>query len=409
METSAGAKPRFFYGYVIVAAGFLVMLASYGSLYSFGVFFKPVSAEFGWSRVETASAYSLYMVVHGIISIFAGKLGDRLNPRVVLSLTGALLGAGFILMYWLNSLWQFYICYGILVGAGMTSYVPLMSVVARWFERRRGLMSGLVVAGIGIGTVIMPPLATHLISTYGWQVSYLIIGALAICSTVSAAQFLRRSPAPTGLPAANTAMPPSHLMQGVSLSSAVRTSQFWMYSGSLFVMMFAQQTMIVHIVPHATDLGIGAVAAAGVISMIGGVSIAGRIIMGLAVDRLGSRTAVLITFVFLATAVFVLLAAYNVPLLYLFAGIFGFGYGGMVALQSPTIAELFGLRAHGVILGTSVFVSTIGGAIGPALAGSIFDNTGAYRYAFMVTAALCAAGLVMVIRLKRAKRSRVIG
>ena len=159
-------KPSFFYGYVVVAVAFIIMTATIGTYYSFGIFFKPMSADFGWNRALTSGAFSLSWLVTGFLTIAIGWLNDRFGPRPVMTLCGLLAGIGFLLMSQVNTIWQLYAFYGVLIGAGLSVFVPLLSTVARWFVKRRTLMSGIVVCGIGVGSLAIPPLANWLIQTY---------------------------------------------------------------------------------------------------------------------------------------------------------------------------------------------------------------------------------------------------
>jgi len=379
-------------------------MVAYGTQYSFGVFFKPVLTEFGWTRAMTAGAYSLYTILHGFFCIVAGRVSDRFGPRLVVTGCGLFLGIGYLLTSQISAIWQLYLFYGVLASVGMGSVVPLLSAVARWFVKRRGLVTGVVVSGIGAGTMIVPPVATQLITTYGWRTSYIIIGVIALVLIVVAAQFLRHDPSQVGqLPygAGEVEAESSDLeAKGFSLQEAIRSRQFWILCALYFSFLFGQQTMMVHIVPHATDLGISAVSAASILSVIGGLSIAGRIGMGSAGDRIGNKPSIVIVFILMSVALFWLLGAKELWMFYLFAVVFGFGYGGLIALQSPTVAQLFGLRAHGVILGMVIFGATIGGAIGPLVAGRIFDITGGYQLIFLICAVLSVVGLILALTLR---------
>ena len=151
---------------------------------------------------------------------------------------------------------------------------------------------------------------------------------------------------------------------------------------------------MVHIDPHATDLGTSATVAANIIAVIGGVSIGGRIIMGSGSDRIGSKSSCIIAFIMMASALLWLQIAKEVWMLYLFAAIFGFAYGGLAAIFPPLVAELFGLSSLGVIMGIIAFAGSIGGAIGPVLAGKMFDLSGSYGLVFLVCAAISTIGFI---------------
>ena len=170
-------KPKFFYGYVVIAAGFFVMAVLNAGLHSFGVFLKPISTEFGWTRAATSGAHSMSLFLMGLLYMVTGRLSDRFGPRVVLTVCGVLFGLGYLLMSQISALWQLYLFYGVLVAMGISGgFVPLVSMAVRWFVRRRALMTGIIASGIGAGTMIGPPLAGWLISNYGWRNSYFMIG-----------------------------------------------------------------------------------------------------------------------------------------------------------------------------------------------------------------------------------------
>jgi MFS family permease len=178
-------EKRFFYGYVIVAAGFSVWLVAFGTFTAFGVFFKPVLVEFGWTRADTSLGYALAILVMGVVSIPIGWLTDQLGPRIVVTLFGSFLGISYFLMSQMHALWQFHIYYAVLTAIGMsTATAPIMATVARWFARRRGLMTGFVQSGLGIGGLIFSPLVGLLITNHGWRKTYVIIGIITLSGVI---------------------------------------------------------------------------------------------------------------------------------------------------------------------------------------------------------------------------------
>lgn len=403
-------KPKFFYGYVVVALAFLIMVITGGTMYTFGIFFKPLANGFGWTSAAISGAFSLQMVLHGFFYIVTGRLNDRFGPRVVVSGCSLLLGVGYLLMSQISDIWHLYLFYGVIIAIGMSgAFVPLSSTVARWFVKRKGAMIGIAVAGISAGTMIMPPVANWLISSYGWRTSYAVIGLTVLVITISAAQFLRRDPSQMRLlPYGKSEVQEesSNLeVLGVSLQGAMHTRQFWLLSVAFLSFGVFQTAIMVHIVPHAIELGISATAAANIFAVIGGLGIVGRIVMGGTSDRIGSRAALIICFVLLTATLAWLLVAKELWMLYLFAAFFGFGYGGISALIPPTVAELFGLRSHGVVLGVITFITTAGGAVGAIMAGSIFDITGSYQVTFLICVALGVTGIIILSALLRSPSS----
>jgi MFS family permease len=399
----------FYYGYLIVALAFFIEVLVQGSIYSYGVFFKPLLGEFGWTRTMTSGAYSLFMFMHGFFYIVTGRLNDRFGPRLVISISGFSLGLGYLLMSQISAVWHLYLVYGVLIAAGAGGcFVPLMSTVARWFDKKRGLMTGIAASGLGVGTMVVPPIASWLIASYGWRTSYAIVGVVVLVVLIMVAQFLRRDPGQMQhLPdSRNKGQGKGLDLKGAGLSTkeALRTSQFWLFCAVNFIFALVIQTIMVHIVPHATGLGISATVAATIFIAIGGTSIAGRVAMGSACDRIGSRSVWIICFVLLPVALGCLLVAKEMWMFYFFAIIFGFSYGGLVAISSPFVAELFGLKSHGAIMGIAVFLATIGGAAGPVMAGRVFDVTSSYHLAFLIMLGVCVGGTILSFLIRTATR-----
>ncbi len=403
-------RPRYFYGYNIVASGFGIQALGVGTFIAFGVFFKPLLADFGWSRATLSGAQSMALIISGFLGILVGRLTDRVGPRIVITVAGFFFGLGLILMSGLNSVWQLYLFYGVVVGIGLSSVdiIPL-STTARWFVRRRGMMTGIVKVGTGAGQFALPLVASMLIAAYGWQTSYIIIGAAAMVLLISIGQLLRRDPARMGLlpdgdrEIKTESSKPAET--GFSLREALRTRQFWTICVVYLATMFCLLTIMVHIVPHATDIGISSTVAAGILSAIGGISMVGRFVTGVAIDRIGNRLSMIICFILLILVLLWLQLARELWMFYLFAVVYGFAHGGLFTVISPIVAEYFGVRAHGALFGIVFFSSMVGGAIGPVIAGHIFDTTGSYSLAFWTCIAAGAFALLLVLSLTKARPS----
>nr|MBC8276285.1 MFS transporter [Chloroflexota bacterium] len=195
MPLSPGSKNKLYYGYVVAAAAGVLQIIMWGLFNTYGVFFIPMHDEFGWSRAAISGARSFSMLVWGFLSIILGSLNDRYGPRIIMAVCGCFLGAGYFLMSQVSTLWQLYMFYGIIIGIGVSATdVVVLSTVARWFKKKLGMMTGIVKVGTGLGMFIMPLTADGLISSYGWRISYLILGIMGIIVVVPISRLLRRGP-----------------------------------------------------------------------------------------------------------------------------------------------------------------------------------------------------------------------
>ena len=403
------AEPRFFYGYVVVIAAFVILVVMFGPHSAFGLFFNPLLAEFGWTRAMTSGAFSLSMFVYGVLGIVVGGLNDRFGPRLVVTVCGLLVGLGYVLMSQVSALWHLYLLFGVVVGIGMSGvWVPQMSSVARWFVKRRSLMTGIVIAGAGMSQLITPPIVSRLIAAYDWRLSYVIMGAVVMVIMVAAAQFLKRDPAQMGLlPYGADEVKQQGLPSATNdftFKESVKTAQFWLAFMLLFCSGFASMAVMVHIVPHAIELEISAISAANILAVMGGVLILGNYVMGGVADRIGNRLVFLICFVLMVAALFLLMPARDLWMLYIFAVIFGFAFGGIGTVESPLVAGLFGLSSHGLIYGVIHVGFTVGASVGPFLAGYIFDETLSYQGAFWSCAGVGVLGIILSLILQPTKR-----
>jgi MFS family permease len=399
-------RSKYFYGYNIVAAGFAIQGVSIGALFAYGVFFKEFQAEFGWSRATISGASSLAFFIMGAAGILAGRLNDRIGPKILVAFSGISLGMGYLLMSYMQAPWQLFLLYGLLVGVGYSTHdVITLSTVARWFVKRRGMMSGIVKVGTGCGQLCVPLIATALIAAYGWRTSCFVIGAAALTALVAVSRVMRRDPRAMGLlpdggnggSAASVADPDEG---GLTLREAMRTRQFWTLCVVEFAIFTCLLTVIVHVVPHARDLGLAPSIAAGVLATIGGVSMLGRFTMGTINDGIGGRRSLIICFTILIGGLAWLQVSGSIWMLFIFAAIYGFAHGGLFTVMSPTVAELFGTGSHGLLFGLVLFSGTLGGAAGPLMAGRIFDLTGSYRLVFIILTVMALLGAVLITTLR---------
>jgi MFS family permease len=393
---------------VVISAG--VLLAHALTLYAFGVFLKPMTMEFNWDRGALSAAYSMSVLVGGGLGILSGRLTDKYGPRPIVTIGGLLTGIAFLLMSQISALWQVYLIWGIPMGIGFSfCLIPVMSIIPRWFIKRRGIAMGLVMTGMGLGGIITPPLAQWLISASGWRWAYIILGVITLVIIIPIAQFMKHSPQRAGLKPygedeiIEDKQPQSSAMEGLSFSQAIRTSRFWLFGLILASFFFCFGTVIVHIVPHASDIGIPTIIAASIVSIAAGVSIIARLGIGFISDRVGGTLALSACVSLVTLALIWLLFAREIWMFYVFAVVFGLSYGGLITLLPVVAAELFGLVSLGIILGGLTFVGTIGEALGAPLSGTIFDTTGSYRLAFIIAIVICAVAVILSLILLKYK------
>ncbi len=380
------------------------MAAAWIPYYAFGVFFVPMLTEFGWTRAVTAGAYSSSQIVRGLSGILMGRLNDKIGPRKVLTICAFPLGLGFVLMYFVNSLWQFYILF-ILIGIGSGGvWVPLISTVAKWFVKKRSTMSGMVMMAVGVAALVGAPIANLLLSIYDWRISYAIMGISVFVIIPISAQFLRRDPAEIGQSPDGEVRDLAKqkvLHTGATFAEALRSNQFWLYFTAAGCLGYCVFSVTVHIVPYAIGLNISPTEAANILATYGAVSIIGRVALGNAADKIGDRLLYRISFIISTFTFFLLILGKQTWMIYLFAVIFGLMQAGMSTVGSPLLAELFGLRSHGSIFGVANFGFAIGAALGPFISGYIFDLTGGYQIAFIVCSCVSFLGTIMSSLLRK--------
>jgi MFS family permease len=387
--------------YKVVFGAWLTQFTVIGLLFSYGLLFKIFETEFGWSRTLLSACTSLAFLMMGVLAIFSGRLNDRYGPRAVLGVAGTLYGLGFALISQVSEPWHLFAIFGLLLGVGLSTHdVVTLSTVARWFQRRRGVMTGVVKVGTAAGQVAIPPLAALLIAGLGWRPAVVTLGILAALLLLVAAVAMK-SPPKT---AERTPQAPE---DSISFREVRRTRIFWTLCAIQFLFFPALTTVPLHIVVHGMDLGMTAALAAGLVSVIGAASVAGRLTVGTLSDRISAKHVFTICFVPLIASLLTFLAVETPGPLFAAVAVYGFAHGGLFTVVSPTIAEYFGTRAHGATFGTVLFFGTIGGALGPILAGRVFDTTDSYALAFASLAGLATIGLMLVLSLPEAAKAKL--
>jgi MFS family permease len=373
----------------MVAAAFVAMFAAYGIAYSFGAFFKPMAEEFGATRSSTSVVFSLTVCVWSMLGSLSGHLSDRLGPRVVVATGAIVMGAGLVMTAYIDRLWMGYLSYSLAVGIGVaTAYVPTVAVVGGWFLRRRNAALGIAVAGIGFGTLLVAPLAAHLIESIGWRHTYLVFGIAGTATLLLCAAALER--------------PPVHVTPSeVRVRDAIRTPAFGLLYGSQLMCSMALFVPFVYLPAFAHDHGASEVASAALVGIIGGASVAGRLGLGALADRAGVVRLYQGSFLLLAMSYLLWLTGSSYATLVIFALAMGAGYGGFVALSPAVLTELFGAQRLGTVMGILYTSGAAGALLGPPLAGMIIDRTHSYTWAIAYAFAAAMGSFLALLPLGR--------
>ncbi|HWS74513.1 MAG TPA: MCT family MFS transporter [Quisquiliibacterium sp.] len=392
----AAARPRVFYGWVVVWAAFVGLGTIFGTAYSFAAFFRSFAEKFSAQRADVSLVFGLCGLLYFVLGVPGGALSDRFGPRITTTagmviITAALLGASFA-----TSLLAVYLAFGVGLGIGIALiYTPTMGAVQPWFVRHRGLASGISSAGIGAGTLVLPLLVSTWIEAWGWREGMRILAAVVAVLGIAATLCLEKNPAgrglgPDGGPPLAGAGSGHSALAGMALRDAVRSPGFrWLYVS----LVLAAPVMFVpfaHVSAHARDLSVPEGLAVGLVGLIGIGSLVGRFAIGWLADRIGRlRTLVLMTALMGACYLFWYLAP-GYALLAVFAVCFGLCYGGIVSLLPPICMDLFGGRSLSAVIGVLYSGAALGNLLGPVAAGAVFDRTGSY-VAVMGACVLCAA------------------
>jgi MFS family permease len=401
-DMSMERRPPLFHGWFVVAAAFGVTFVGFGGAYSFSAFFESLQREFAASRGSVSLVFSLAGFLYFGLGFVSGPLADRWGSRSMAILGMLLLGLGLALAGAARSLNQVYAAYGLGVGLGVGfSYVPVVGAVQRWFVEQRGLASGLAVSGIGVGTLVMPPVAAFLIEAFGWRTAYLILGGSAALVGVAASLMIENDPRDRGLlPDGESALPgaQSKAPAGASLRDAIRSRRFIGLYAACLVASFGVFVPFVHLVPYALDHGVSRSAAVFLLGAIGVGSTGGRFFLGGLADRIGRPRALRVMFLGMAVALAIWAASTGVWSLAAFALVYGVFYGGWVAVLPAVVMDYFGGRNIGGIIGALYTSVAFGTLVGPSAAGFVFDYSHSYLapILFGVCGNIVAAGIVGV-------------
>jgi MFS family permease len=383
------------YRWVIVALGGLMGCVAIGAMFSLAVFLAPMSAETGWSRAGISFAMTINFIVMAFGSFAWGAASDRWGARICTLLGAGLLGLALVLASHATTLLRFQLTYGVLVGLSASAFfAPMIATVTGWFETRRNLAVSLVSAGMGMAPLTLSPLASWLITHYGWRAAMFDIGLLAWAVVIPAALFVRRPPVVVQSPAETAELGERRITVGEALSSP----QFLILGFTFFLCCAAHSGPIFHVVSYAMYCGLGSMAAVSVYSVEGLAGLGGRLLLGLLADRYGAKRVLVTALAVQAMAIAGYLAVNELDEFYALAVIFGVAYGGGMPLYASLARDYFGQHIMGTVFGAATMLSSLGMSFGPVAGGWVFDHFGNYVWLYTGSAAVAVGAVLLAFQ-----------
>lgn len=404
----------FYYGWIVVAVAFVTMAIGVNARTAFSLLFPPILDEFGWERAVVAGAFSFGFLVSGALGPFLGALMDRKGPRVVIELGVFLMALGLLAAPFTTAPWHLYLTLGLLVGGGSVclTYTGQSLYLPNWFVRRRGLAMSIAFSGVGVGSILLLPLAQTWIDAGGWRSACIWLGIIVLVVLAPLNLLLRRRPADIGLepdgdPAAAPGAPArranivDHAWAAIdwTLPRALATVRFWALAVAYFCGLFAWYAVQVHQTKYLVEIGFDAKTAAWALGAVSLAGVPGQIVLGALSDRIGREWVWTLGTLGVVATYLVLIAmkgAPSMPLLWaliLFQGLLGYG---VTAVFGAIPAEIFEGRQYGAIFGTLSLTALAGGAAGPWATGALQDRLHSYDVAFWLCLAVSLVSIAAI-------------
>jgi len=406
-------KQPFSYGWYIVTGAFLILAVNYGTRYSFGIFLKPMSDEYGWSRSIVSLGVSCNMLAYSVFTFFIGQMVDRIRPSHIITMGAWAVSLGLVMVSFAANPLVFYLVYGLFCGLGAAGLgiVVCISSVAKWFHEKRGVAVGIASMGISVGTMTLTPLSGYIAKTYGWRQGFLALAILSFTIGILVSRLLFRKSAvkvstETTKHGTEEEKAPFSSLSLSSLSQfftgfLVADKQFWIISLSFGFAYLTIMSVFVHQVPYAIDLDIPPISAASSLAFLSLAAFGGQFFFGWLTDRArDTKYVVAFGFLMMALGMLILLNIHSVTMLYLSSMVFGFGYGCMAPLPSIILAERFGDKTLGSLYGKFTFLIGIGGSIGPFGAGYMYDQFQSYHQVWIlnIVILICVVGTILLLQ-----------
>jgi MFS family permease len=405
-----------YHRWIVVSISFVNIAAAYGLNLSFSIFFVAILKEFGWSRASIAGAFSLSALLLGVSSWFGGRLIDRFGSRNILMGGVIILSFSTIASGWIQEVWHLYALFGILAAIGTSGlgWVPHSVLLSNWFVHNRGTMVGIAFSGMGIGILIIGPVSQFLISWYGWRIAYMLLGLMAFVLLLPLNSIVRNRPSEKEGHSKHYRPDPSIAVHGkieglrsekgegadYTLGRSMRTLPFWLLFFAWLLIPLGIFPVVIHQVAYVIDHGYSRILAAFIFGAVGFLSTVGRLLFGTLSDRIGREKAVTWSFICSIMGILILLflpSLKSVFWLYLYAILFGVGFGARGPIITAMMADMYQGKHFGSIYGFANIGNGIGGALGPWLGGYLHDLTGSYKISFLT----CIPVLVLACTLFR--------
>jgi MFS family permease len=367
----------------------LTLSLAYGVWYAYSVVLVALLREFGWSRSVLAGAFSAFTLVHGAVNPLVGMLCDRVRPLRLTTVGGVLLGLALWADSYIATPWQLYLGYGVFtaIAVAAAGWIPALVQVQRDFQDRLGLALGIVSSGVGVGMLLVVPFTQLLIDAYGWRTAFRVLAGVCVLWIVPSSLILMRL-APQRAPVARAATAPT-LAHHVTLAQAIRGTPFWLMLAAFFFGNICSQTLHVHQVAYLVDRGVAAIVAASVVGVVGLSSIVGKTGGGWISDRVEREKVYVAGIGVMLAGMAVLASLGHAPprgAIYLYGALLGLGYSVTASLIPAMVSDRFSGPHFGAIVGVGLLGSALGSAVGPWMAGLLFDRTGSYMQAFAIAA-----------------------
>lgn len=401
-STLSTPEPRFFYGWVILIACFIITTVASGTMMGFGVFINPMADDMGWSHSSLAFAYAISSIVTGLGVLVVGSILHAHSVRLIFLLSTLVHCVGIYMTSTVTSVEAFYFWYGFVASLGRSAFfMSTATLITRWFEHRRGLIMGIMMSGNGLGPFIFSPLVSWMIFYWDWQTAYLLLSINMTIFLTLSCLLIRNHPSDMGLapygrtPAAALPQPAQTASATPTRSAAsssgslwgavLRMESFWTMSWINFFCCICHSIPLVHIVSFAQNAGLSAFTSAWVLAIMNVSSIVGRIYWGIFADRHGGRLALMLTLFLQGSLILWLVNTQDPVLFFLYALLWGFGYGGVGTQYGIVSREIYGARLFGPGYSGQNGFAMVGMALGGFLGGYLYDISGSYVTSWMIS------------------------